>query len=86
MTATLLAPVRVRHMRPQERVRLTGTIREAGTGRRVIAFAECHGRPVTERRMAGLEVVDARPWSTAVTSSPDLDVVHIVASHEAALP
>jgi len=33
MTATLLAPVRVRHMRPQERVRLTGTIREAGTVR-----------------------------------------------------
>jgi hypothetical protein len=33
MTATLLGPVRVRHMRPQERVRLTGTICETGTVR-----------------------------------------------------
>jgi hypothetical protein len=31
MTATLLAPVRVHHMRPQERVRLTGKIHDAGT-------------------------------------------------------
>ena len=31
MTATLLAPVRLDHIRPQRRVSLTGTIRATGT-------------------------------------------------------
>ena len=33
MTATQLAPVRINRVRPQQRVSLTGTIREAGTVR-----------------------------------------------------
>ncbi|MDE3203233.1 MAG: universal stress protein [Acidobacteriota bacterium] len=47
----------------------------------VVGFVECHGRPLTEERLAGLEIVPRRPVTYRGSQWEEMDLDAILARH-----